>query len=80
VGDPFIAKIRGSQVESDSTSQTPEPQTRTGKDPQPRPRVRGVTEEKSLSENDNILPEPKHDTRKEIAKAAGVSTGQVCTT
>jgi hypothetical protein len=33
---------------------------------------------KVLSKNDNDLPpEPKHDTRKEIAKAAGVSTGKV---
>ncbi len=30
-----------------------------------------------LSNNDSTPPEPKHDTRKEIAKAAGVSTGKV---
>jgi hypothetical protein len=38
----------------------------------------GRPSKESLSKNDNDLPpEPKHDTRKEIAKAAGVSTGKV---
>ncbi len=35
------------------------------------------SKEKLLSQNDNGLPEPRHNTRVEIAKAAGVSTGQV---
>ena len=35
------------------------------------------SKEKLLSQNDNSLLEPKHNTRVEIAKAAGVSTGQV---
>ena len=35
----------------------------------------GRPSKESLSQNDNNLP--KHDTRKEIAKAAGVSTGMV---
>jgi DNA N-6-adenine-methyltransferase (Dam) len=38
----------------------------------------GRPAKESLSNNDNDLtPEPKHDTRKEIAKAAGVSTGKI---
>jgi len=37
----------------------------------------GRPNKESLSQNDNDSPQPKHDTRKEIAKAAGVSTGQV---
>ena len=37
----------------------------------------GRPTKESLSQNDNNLPEPKHNTQKEIAKAAGVSTGQV---
>ena len=35
------------------------------------------SKEKLLSQNDNSNPTPKHNTRVEIAKAAGVSTGQV---
>ena len=35
------------------------------------------TAKAELSLADNSAPEPKHDTRKEIAKAAGVSTGKV---
>ncbi|MDA0347487.1 MAG: hypothetical protein O3C20_08795, partial [Verrucomicrobia bacterium] len=37
----------------------------------------GRPSKESLSQNDNDFEEPKHNTRVEIAKAAGVSTGQV---
>jgi hypothetical protein len=54
-----VSNSREKQLGKFPTSETQEPQTRTGKDPQPRPRARGVTKEKSLSENDNSLITPR---------------------
>ena len=42
-----------------------------------RKETEGRPAKELLSNNDNSLPEPKHDTRKAIAKAVGVSTGKV---